>query len=63
MDIWLSYESHARRKELLASAHRARLARLAQGGRSRGFRGRIADGAQIVSELLASFAHAVREQA
>lgn len=60
MDQWLKIELHARRNELLASARQARLIRLAESGRGRSVRGRIADSAQRLSNLLAVFAQAVR---
>jgi hypothetical protein len=60
MDIWYDAEYRMRRDEILASAARARLIRLATSGRSKSLRGRIADGAQSMSDLLASLAHVVR---
>lgn len=52
-----------RRDELLLEASRVRLRRLALRGRPRSLRGRIADGALTLSELLAHFAQTVRAKA
>jgi hypothetical protein len=60
MDYWFETEIRARRDDALASAIRSRHARLAESGRSRGVRARIADGAQALSDRLARLALAVR---
>ncbi|HEY8296528.1 MAG TPA: hypothetical protein VIG32_00695 [Candidatus Baltobacteraceae bacterium] len=62
MDHWISSETHQRREELYSYASRARIVRLAESGRSTSFRGRIADGAQAMSDLLAHVAQTVREK-
>jgi hypothetical protein len=61
MNMWYDAEHRMRRDELLASAGQARLARLAVRGRSRSLRGRIANGAQILSDLFAGVAHQMRD--
>lgn len=60
MNTWIINETSRRRDELLLDATRARLQRLAARGRPNALRVRIADGALNLSELLASFAQAVR---
>jgi hypothetical protein len=60
MNIWYDAEYRMRRDEILASAARARLVRLATSGRSKSLRERIADGAQSMSDLLAGFARVMR---
>jgi hypothetical protein len=44
----------------METANRSRLLRLAEGGRSTGVRGRIANGAQAMSDALASLARTLR---
>jgi hypothetical protein len=60
MEIWLESEIRIRRDDALESARACRLACLAQNGRSTGFRIRIANGAQAVSDVLAALARALR---
>lgn len=60
MDHWIESETRYRRQQLYAHAARAHLLRLAESGRSKSVRGHVADGAQTMSELLASFARTVR---
>ncbi|MEO6913145.1 MAG: hypothetical protein ABI182_03875 [Candidatus Baltobacteraceae bacterium] len=59
---WIISETHSRRDEMLAQASQIRLLRLAQSERSSNIRGRIAEGAQHMSDLLANFAQVVRER-
>lgn len=60
MEHWISVEVHRRREELLAQAARARIIRMLESGRSSTIRGRIADGAELLSVALAGFARAIR---
>jgi hypothetical protein len=60
MEHWISVEIHQRRDDLLAEAARARIIRMLESGRSSGIRGRIADGAESCSVLLAGLARAMR---
>ena len=60
MDHWISVHIDQRREELYADAARARVLRMLESGRSRGIRGRIADGAESASNVLASFARRMR---
>lgn len=60
MDHWYEAEVRARRYEVLASAERGRLARLAESGRSTGVRAHLADGVQVMSERLAEVASLLR---
>ncbi len=57
---WIISETNSRRDEILQEALQQRLSRLTQNQRSSNIRGRIADSAQQVSDLLASFAQGVR---
>lgn len=60
MEHWMSVEIHHRREELLAQAARARVIRTLESGRSSSIRGRIADGAESLSVLLAGLARSMR---
>ena len=60
MEHWISVDIHRRRDELHAQAVRARIIRMLESGRSRSLRGRIADSAESLSELLAGFARVMR---
>ena len=60
MNTWIINETSRRRDELLLEASHVRLQRLAVRGRPNAFRAHIADGALNLSELLATFAQAVR---
>ena len=60
MDYWYEAEVRARRDALLATAHRSRIARLCESGRSSGVRARLADGAQLVSDTFAHLATRLR---
>ncbi len=60
MDYWFETEIRARRDEVIASVIRSRNVRLAESGRSTGFRARRADGAQVMSDRLARLALALR---
>ena len=57
---WITSETHARRDQLHAEASHARLIHSIR-GEVPGIRGRIADSAQAVSDVLASLARALRE--
>jgi len=61
MHNWIFSETHQRRKRILADASQTRLKREAMRGKRSRLRGKIADGALAMSELLASFAQTVRE--
>ncbi len=61
MEFWHETEVRMRREDAVENAHRSRLMRLAESGRSTSVRGCIADGAQVVSDALASFARTLRE--
>ena len=60
MEHWISVDIHRRRDELHAQAVRARIIRMLESGRSSSLRGRIADSAESLSELLAGFARVMR---
>jgi hypothetical protein len=60
MDLWLEAEIRMRRDDVYAAARTRRMIRLAQRGRSSSIRERIADGAQLLSDALASVAHTLR---
>lgn len=63
MDLWLQTEVRMRRDDALRVAHRKRLVRLAESGRSRSIRRRLADGADILSNVLAALARTLRADA
>ncbi|GAC1503921.1 MAG: hypothetical protein NVS1B14_09590 [Vulcanimicrobiaceae bacterium] len=63
MDNWIIHETMQRRDEMLSEAAHVRLKRHAVRGRPNKLRGRIADSALVLSDLLATFAHAVRAKA
>jgi hypothetical protein len=60
MDYWLETESRMRRDDAVETANRSRLIRLAESGRSTSVRTRIANGAQAMSDLLATLARSLR---
>jgi hypothetical protein len=60
---WIYSEIPQRRDELLLEASHVRLQRQAMRRRPNSIRGRIADSALSLSELLAHFAQAVRAKA
>jgi len=60
MEHWISVDIHRRRDELHAQAVRARIIRMLESGRSSSLRGRIANSAESLSELLAGFARVMR---
>ena len=60
MDYWFKTESRMRHQDAIDTAARSRRIRLAEGGRSRGVRKRIADGAQAMSDALAMVARSLR---
>lgn len=62
MENWIRSEVHQRRDEMFLVVSKARLHRLSR-GEPENIRGRIADGALIMSVLLANFSQAVREKA
>ena len=62
MDHWYFSAIRDRREELLAQAAHARILRQLESGRSSKLRGRIADAAQTLSDLLAAFAQAARDR-
>ena len=62
MHDWIFSETNQRRKRILADASQMRLKREALRAKPSRLRGKIADGALAVSELLASFAQTVRER-
>ena len=61
MEHWISVEVQRRREELYAQAAHARIIRMLESGRSTSIRGHIADGAESLSDLLASFARVMRK--
>ena len=63
MNNWIIWASAQRRDELLLEAARARLLRRALRGRPNSLRGRVADGALMLSRALAHFAYHVRAKA
>lgn len=62
MEHWISVEIQRRREEYWDDAARARALRCRESGRSTKLRGRIADGAQSLSELLADLARVLRKE-
>ena len=60
MDLWLGFDIHQRREHLLAQAEHARIIRMLESGRSSSLRGHLADSAESLSDLLAGFARALR---
>ena len=62
MDLWFETEIRMRRDDALETARRSRLTRLAVSGRSRSVRTRIANGAQILSDALATVARTLRAE-
>lgn len=60
MDFWFETEIRMRRDDAIKAAHRRALIRLAESGRSRSVRTRIANGAQVMSDALASLARNLR---
>ncbi|MDQ6932919.1 MAG: hypothetical protein M3160_07060 [Candidatus Eremiobacteraeota bacterium] len=62
MENWIRAEVHQRRDEMFLFVSRARLHRLSR-SEPETIRGRIADSALMISDLLANFAQAVRQKA
>jgi hypothetical protein len=62
MEPWISSETDQRREELYSYASRARAIRDADSSRCHSIRGRIADSAQAMSDLLAHIAQIMREE-
>ena len=62
MHDWILSETDQRRTRILADASHTRLEREATRPKRSPLRGKIADGALAVSELLVSFAQVVREK-
>jgi hypothetical protein len=60
MDLWLEAEIRMRRDDAFAAAGNRRTIRMVESGRSRSIRGRIADGAQTLSDAFASVARTLR---
>jgi hypothetical protein len=60
MDYWIGVHIEKRREELYNDAARARIIRMLESGRSTGIRGRIADGAESASNVLANLARRLR---
>ena len=60
MDLWHEAEIRVRHDDALASAKRARQARLCESARSTSIRVIAADGAQYASEVLAHLAAVLR---
>jgi hypothetical protein len=60
MQPWIQSEIRIRRDDALENARGSRLARLAADGRSTRIRRRIADGAQAISDALATLARNLR---
>jgi len=63
MQHWYSVDIQRRREELHAQAARLRMIRMLESGRSNSIRRRIADSAESLSDLLAGFARAMRNEA
>ncbi|MBV8155769.1 MAG: hypothetical protein JO029_06535 [Candidatus Eremiobacteraeota bacterium] len=62
MELWLEAEIRMRRDDAMETARRSRLIRLAESGRSKSVRTRIADGAQAMSDALAVLANSLRAE-
>ncbi len=60
MDYWFETEIRMRRDDAVETANRSRQIRLAESGRSTSVRTRIADGAQAMSDALATLARTLR---
>ncbi len=60
MDFWLQTEIRKRRDDALETTRRGRLSRLAASGRSTRIRTRVANSAQAISDVLATFARGLR---
>ncbi len=60
MEHWYSVDIQRRREELHAQAERSRIIRKLESGRSSSIRRRIAESAESLSDLLACFARAMR---
>ena len=60
MELWLDAEIRIRRDDALKYARARRSTRLARSGRSASARARLANGAQAVSDALATLAHNLR---
>jgi hypothetical protein len=61
MEHWIGVDIQRRREELLAQAAHARIIRMLESGRSSSLRGRIADSADSLSQLLAGVARVMRK--
>jgi len=62
MELWLETEIRMRRDDAMETARRTRLMRLAESGRSKSVRTRIADSAQLLSDALATVARTLRAE-
>jgi hypothetical protein len=60
MDYWFEIESRMRHQDAVDTANHSRLIRLAEAGRGPSVRRRIADGAQAISDALATLARNLR---
>ena len=60
MEFWHETEIRMRRNDAVEAANRSRQLRLAESGRSTSVRGRIANGAQAMSDALALLARTLR---
>ena len=60
MELWLEAEIRVRRNDALQNARWRQSARLARSGRGPGARTRLADGAQAMSDALATLARNLR---
>jgi hypothetical protein len=60
MELWLEAEIRMRRDDAFHAARSRRMIRLAESGRSSWIRERIAQGAQTMSDALASVARTLR---
>jgi len=61
MEHWIGVDISRRREELYEQAAHARIIRMLESGRSSSLRGRIADGAETLSELFAGVARVMRK--
>ncbi len=60
MDYWFEVESRMRRDHVVETARSSRMIRVAESGRSTSVRTRIANGAQALSDALATVARVLR---
>jgi hypothetical protein len=60
MDYWFEIESRMRRDHVVETARSSRMIRVVESGRSTSVRTRIANGAQALSDALATVARVLR---